>query len=68
MFASEVEALTNVTGNELGRKALDTHRSEVFVEEFDVAMDDLEGEQLVVVMLHTAAEVEACVPVTHDYA
>ena len=68
MFASEVEALTNVTGNELGRKALDTHRSEVFVEEFDVAMDDLEGEQLVVVMLHTAAEVEASVPVTHDYA
>ena len=57
-----------MAGIELGRKALDTYRSEVLVEEFDVAMDDLKGKELVVVMLHTAAEVEACVPVTHDYA
>ena len=35
-----------------------THTSEVFVEQFDVSVDDFENGELIVALLHGAAEVE----------
>ena len=35
-----------------------THTSEVFVEQLDISVDDFENGELVVALLHGAAEVE----------
>ena len=39
-----------------------TYASEILVEKFDVSVDDLQGGQLVVVLVDSGAEVEAGVP------
>jgi hypothetical protein len=44
------------------KSELITHTSEVFVQQFDVSVDDLKGRQLVVILVDSSAEVEAGVP------
>ena len=41
-----------------------TYTAEVFVQQLNVSMDDLQGQKLIVGGLHRAAKVKACIPGT----
>jgi len=41
--------------------------AEIFVQELNVSMDDLQGQKLIVGGLHRAAKVKACVPLIHNF-
>lgn len=56
-FGHSVDADIRIAGQQM------THTSEVFVEEFNVSMNDLQSEQLVVALFYSTAEVKTCVSV-----
>ena len=43
---------------------LATYTAEILIEQFDISVNDLQGQQLVVVCFHAAAEIQARVPET----
>lgn len=45
----------------------DTHTAEVLIQQLHVAMNDLQGDQLVVLVLDGAAEIQTGVPVTSKH-
>lgn len=41
-----------------------THASKIFVQKLHISMDDLQGDQLIVLILYCTAEIQACISET----